>query len=163
MFTLFRKLIASFKYPQVLKKFYASPYNRQWLSLPCIEVYLRKAVHTYIPPATNFGKYEIVELPGAPRAFTPSQCAKTIDIASVEVYEQHRSKGFFTMFLSCVEELADQEGRAVYVESVMESRLAGFLIARGYIQTDKLDPGFTNPAPSFIRIVKGIDYSYKDK
>lgn len=67
------------------------------------------------------------------------EIVETIDVASVEVPEAHQGKGCFSRWLPKVEALAAKHGRIVFVESVLNDRLASFLVARGYHTVDHVD------------------------
>lgn len=66
--------------------------------------------------------------------------AKTIDIASVDVFASEKRKGHFKRFVEGVEELAREHGRVVYIENVMESFLVNFFKKRGYEELRDLAP-----------------------
>lgn len=75
---------------------------------------------------------------------TPLSC---IDVATVNVREGEEGKGTFKRFLREVEQLARVSGRSVYVESVMNERLQGFLQRNGYVDTLQAP----QPAPCYIK------------
>ena len=56
----------------------------------------------------------------------------TIDLASICIDEEYRSKKHFTRFLDYVEKIAETAGRVVYVESLLNKRLKQHLIKNGY-------------------------------
>lgn len=56
----------------------------------------------------------------------------TIDIATIEVVEKHRSKGNCGRFLEGMAGLAKKYGRHLFVECVHNELLADMLIRRGY-------------------------------
>ena len=58
----------------------------------------------------------------------------TIDLASISICEEYRSKGYFTRFLKAVEKIAEKSGRSVYVESLLNKQLKKFLLSNGYIE-----------------------------
>ena len=64
--------------------------------------------------------------------FINNKPIKCLDLASVEVIEEHRGMGIFTGFLSRFEEAAKKLNRAVFVESILNKRLEKFLEKRGY-------------------------------
>lgn len=76
------------------------------------------------------------------RAIAPHGMVDTIDIANVTADE--RGKGTFTRWLAKVEQKAKDAGRGVFVESVQETRLEGFLSRQGYtmIGTPGMCPSF---------------------
>jgi GNAT superfamily N-acetyltransferase len=80
-----------------------------WIEEHSIKVYVRKSIR-YINDA--------------PFRF--------LDLASVEVEEDHRGCGIFTEFLNRFEREAKGVERGVYVESILNKRLIGFLKDRGY-------------------------------
>jgi len=69
----------------------------------------------------------------------------SIEIGSVSVDEEHQGKGNFKKFIAVLEEIAQEKGRIVFVESVLDERFQDFWQRRGYTQIDKLDP------PSFVK------------
>jgi hypothetical protein len=90
-------------------------------------------------------------------SFRPTHSAelvRCIDLALVELPEEERSKGHLTRYLEELEGLcgypSDIEG--VYVESVMETRLAAFFAHRpGYTRRlTPLDPNNAFTAPSYL-------------
>lgn len=58
----------------------------------------------------------------------------TIDLASIVIDEDHRSKNHFSRFLSEVEKIAEKTGRVVYVESLLNKRLKQYLLNNGYTE-----------------------------
>lgn len=64
-----------------------------------------------------------------------------IDIASIEVHPDRRGQGVFTKFLEAFEEIAKENGYAVYVESILEKKLNKFLKNKGYEDYNKFVPG----------------------
>lgn len=76
------------------------------------------------------------------RAIHPHGMVGTIDVANVTADE--RGKGALTRWLSKVEQKAQTHGRVVFAESVLETRLEGFLARRGYtmIGTPGMCPSF---------------------
>ena len=68
------------------------------------------------------------------------KASATFDIASVSVDIDERGKGWFSDFLDTLEVegfLGDRE--YIFVESVIEPRLQGFLAARGYTRSGPED------------------------
>ncbi len=63
---------------------------------------------------------------------------ETIDIANVEVDEAHQGKGIFTEYLSVIESLAIWNHLTVYMENILNPKLAEFMFKRGYIRPDKI-------------------------
>ena len=97
--------------------------SRQWLADEHIKIYVRVTKH-YLPNG------EVV---------------KTIDLASIEVEEEHRGSGVFTKKLEEIELLASERGFTVYVESILNERLIPFLEKRGYRRVDNLQSMFLRP------------------
>jgi GNAT superfamily N-acetyltransferase len=56
----------------------------------------------------------------------------SIDIASVEIDEEFRGKGYFAKFMIAIEKMAKNNARVVYVESVLNFELYSSLLANGY-------------------------------
>jgi hypothetical protein len=73
---------------------------------------------------------------------------RCIDLANVELPEDRRGRGAFSIFLTELEEAVSQSDQfdAVYVENVMNERLAVFLIIRGYAPIPNTRP------PCFLHI-----------
>lgn len=109
-----------------IEEFLKAHKRNQWFEDDQMKVYIRRAFHRV----------------------NSQTLANTLDIASIEVDEKLQGQGIFTRFIAKMEILADKHGLVVYVESVMNTRLAKFLNKIGYIRTDE---GW-NPAPCFARI-----------
>jgi GNAT superfamily N-acetyltransferase len=77
---------------------------------------------------------------------TPVKC---LDVASIEVDEDHRGNGVFTAFLNRFEQEAKKLNRVVYVESILEPRLYQFLLTKGY----KDVPGTCETSPTVFKII----------
>lgn len=60
----------------------------------------------------------------------------TIDLATIEIDEEFRGKGYFTSFLVEMEKLADKYSRVIFVESILNDSLYSFLCRRGYRDGD---------------------------
>ncbi len=71
-----------------------------------------------------------------------------LDIGSVEVDEPNRGKGIFTAFLEQFEQAAKKVNRTVYVESILNSRLKVFLLAKGY----QLAPNSSDLSPNLFKL-----------
>lgn len=82
-----------------------------WFVYDTFKVYVRKAMRT-LPPM---------------RAFFD-----TLDIATINVYEEHQGNGIFTAYLTMAEDLAKEADRIVFIENVLNPRLAQWLECRGY-------------------------------
>jgi len=67
-----------------------------------------------------------------------------IVIANVSVSK--RGDGIFTSFLEHIEHVADENGRTVVIENVLEERFRKFFKRRGYA------PRENGPAPVFVRL-----------
>ena len=68
---------------------------------------------------------------------------KTLELAACEVDSAMRGTSFFTHFLTCFEGVAWALDRAVYIESVLNERLAEFFDKRGYVrQNEDIPPSF---------------------
>jgi hypothetical protein len=68
-----------------------------------------------------------------------SKLVQTVDIGSVGVDEGHMRKGCCTAFLQCVESIATEWNRHVFVENVHNDILRGILIKRGYTVGNEVD------------------------
>lgn len=68
------------------------------------------------------------------------QVYTTFEVANVEVQDPHKSKGYFTDWLTEVGVLASNYVEAIYFECVLNPRLVTFLSNRGYrmITEDKI-------------------------
>lgn len=114
----------------MLEEFISSKENRKWLNYEHMDVYVRKGHHR-----------------GPHIESEESTIFPTLDIASVSIEKKrYRSKGLFTKFITNAEELADKHRLNVYVESILEPRLIGFLERRGY---ELVEPSM---APCMIRV-----------
>ena len=56
----------------------------------------------------------------------------TLDLATIEVDDGFRGKGFFAAFLDDVEILADKYSKTIFVESILNENLYIYLMRRGY-------------------------------
>ena len=100
----------------------AKPLNRAWVTDGNLDIYVRLALHN-----------------------CQGSGLKTLDLANFEIADEDlRGQGEFTRFLEKAERVAKELERTVYVESIMNDRLLGFLIRRGYRLVDQ----WANPAPS---------------
>lgn len=98
-----------------LDEFLCSNYRNTWLREGSLEIYVRRAMHKH--PESN--------------CLVP-----TLDIANINISDKRlRSKGVFSSWLTSAEALAQEHNLNVYVESVMNERLWGFLRKKGYIET----------------------------
>ena len=66
------------------------------------------------------------------RRLIDGEITETVDVASVEVNKQYRSRGHFTAWLNEVQIIADDLKLVVYIESVLEPRLVHFLEKKNY-------------------------------
>ena len=87
----------------------------QWIEEPHMRIYVRRSLRMLGNNKDGENK------------LTPC-----LDVATIEVDEEKRGKGLFTLFLSRVENEAKNLHRNVYVESIQEPRLVKFLTKRGY-------------------------------
>lgn len=81
--------------------------------------------------------------------FIKNDAVPCLDLASVEVIEEHRGMGIFTGFFQRFEEAAKKMNRAVFVESVLTPRFRDFFLKRGY----KLHPHANELCPCLYKIV----------
>lgn len=114
------------------------PFEARWIEVPEGKIYLRRSEH-----------------PGI---------GETIDIPSVEFDDAARGQGAFRRYLGLVESEAAARGiGAVYVEQVMNPRLADFLRRRGYRQETPLtgaDPGMSSAAAGLLAGVRSETPSF---
>ena len=94
-----------------LRRFIKGPARNTWLQYEHMHYYVRKGHH-----ALNHKLW---------------YC---LDVAGVEVKEDHRGAGIFTRWLSQLEKyfLAQDDFEAIYIECVVEPRFAEFFRKRGY-------------------------------
>ena len=112
-----------------LKQFLSNDSLRNaWLDEPNMKVYVRRSIR-YLADIPNL-----------------SPC---LDIASIEVDEDHRGNGVFTAFLDRFEQEAKKLNRVVFVESILEPRLYQYLLTRGYTDV----PGTCEMSPCVFKIV----------
>lgn len=96
-----------------LTALWASNFRNGWLSRGRLKVYVRAGHHV---------------IDGA--------ITKCLDIANVVALPQ--GKGQFTDFINWIEsDFIPRTGGVIYVENVLNERLRGFLLRRGYTKTDK--------------------------
>jgi GNAT superfamily N-acetyltransferase len=72
----------------------------------------------------------------------------SLDVASVEVPERYRGRGIFTRWMDKAEEIAAANGMTIYVESILEPRLLGFLRKRSYTMLNESIPPVMFKLPS---------------
>lgn len=70
----------------------------------------------------------------------------SIDVANIEIDEEYQGKGLFKELLSEIEIKAEQLGRCVYVESVLNDMLINVLPRYGYEEVHGSIP------PSFVKL-----------
>lgn len=110
-----------------IEQFTASKKYNYWLREKHMNVYVRKSIHAL-----------------------SHQIAECLDIANIEVDEKYRGKGIFTAFLARAEQQAILAGKdAVYVESILNPKLLGMLIKRGYT----LVPNTNEISPCVFKLV----------
>lgn len=89
---------------KIMEKFLASPNRNQWLATPQMEVYVRKGMHM-----VNRHMYFF------------------IDLASMTVKEEMQSQGLFKQTLELFKQLCGTTYQGVYLENVLNPRLAQYL------------------------------------
>lgn len=71
----------------------------------------------------------------------------TIDLATIEIDEEHQNTGVFKQVLSAVEQVAQQHNRCVFVENVLNEILLAPLQKYGYtLLSDSFPPSFAKEA-----------------
>lgn len=80
----------------------------------------------------NFPKYRMSLYYRVTSRVIEGKRLDTLDLATVEVDEEFRGQGLFSQFLSDVEEIAKEYQRTIFVESILNPRLYGFLTRKGY-------------------------------
>lgn len=80
----------------------------------------------------HFENDEVVVYLRVTSRFIEGKMLPTIDIGTIEVFPGHEGKGVFTRLLKNIEAMADNNGRTVYVESIVNPELAKSLVKRGY-------------------------------
>lgn len=120
-------------YRTSLLQFLNGPMPNTWLIHDKISIYVRKAFH-------------IVE---------GHKCC-TFDVANVSVDTSARGQGIFTNWLAMAESEASQYGLdGVYVENLLNLRLADWLARRGYKQTGQPElPCFYLPVSEMASTVR---------
>ncbi len=68
------------------------------------------------------------------RVLTPSplELAPVFELANIEVKAHHRGKGVFNAVLAAMEQHAAAQGRAMFIESVLDPHLLRVLPQKGY-------------------------------
>lgn len=97
-----------------LEKFFYSKLPNGWVKEGNLAAYLRKSIH-HTHPRRQY-------------AF--------LDIASVEVHPSYQGRGLFTRFLKRCEAIARIHHRGVYVENILNPKLAAFVYRQGYLPTE---------------------------
>lgn len=117
------------KYIEELQNFLWSKRSNAWISYEHLNVYVRKAHH-----------------------FWDGSRKSTLDVANINVPHPYKGRGLFTAWLTQAEIIAREEGfEAVYVESLLNPRLADFLYRRGYTLIEPSSP------PCYYLMVNGIN------
>ena len=111
-----------------VKDFYDSRLQNMWLTLPCMQVYVRKATHLH--PLTK----------------EPLWC---FDIANIHVNEANRCSGTFTAWLNGVIVFAAERGfDAIHIENVLTDRFANYFRRDcRWIETSHAIPSFFHIFP----------------
>ena len=111
----------------LIEAFIESPQRGEWLCFytpeACLRCYMRKANH-----------------------ICGWTVHRTLDIANVNAYPQ--GTGAFTLLLKAVERIAAERRYTVFVETILEERLIGFLHRRGYAWQDTPGLGFSMYKPA---------------
>jgi hypothetical protein len=89
---------------KAMEKFLASPARNQWVSTPQMDVYVRKGMHMV-------GRHMYMFL----------------DLASMTVRDEFQSQGLFKQTLELFKQLCGNTYQGVYMESVLNPRLAQHL------------------------------------
>ena len=89
-------------------------YWNRWFSCPVLEIYIRRSFHSL--PSRD-GKLVVTN---------------TLDLANVTVNDEYRGKGYFTHLLRNIEKMAAYHQLTLYVENILEPRLASFLEREDY-------------------------------
>jgi N-acetylglutamate synthase-like GNAT family acetyltransferase len=109
-------------YTDTIRLFLLGSNRNCWLNYPDFHVYVRKGYH---------------------RINQANPVSMTFDIANIDVEARQRGKGIFTDWLTLVERETKSAGlEAVYVENVLNPRLADFLTRRGYTKLEGGIPSF---------------------
>ncbi len=86
-------------------QFMQSPINNKWIGDNNIQIYVRKAFHTYC-----------------------GKVIQTIDIANIQQTEESKGKGYFREFMQHIETY----GITIYIENILNPKLTVILIKNGY-------------------------------
>lgn len=92
---------------------------RQWIYSPYFEVYVRVTTR-----------------------YINGSMKDTIDVATIEVREEHQNRGYATAIFEYVEKLAKKYNRTVFVENVLSEILDTMLGRRGYTKIDGIPPSY---------------------
>jgi hypothetical protein len=104
-----------------LTAFVEAKLRSSWLEFPEFKVYVRKSIRALGDFQEGYS-YKMNQ-----------PLFDCLDLASIEVYGEHRRQGIFGNFLSVMEQVALKEGyQAVMVESVSHEWLKDSLVRRGY-------------------------------
>ena len=93
--------------------------QRRWLRDDIAEIFVRRGYHNVDPYSKTV--------------------MKCLDIANINVYQEHQGKGVLTAFLQKAEDFVDrfEEWDGIYVENVLPPRLQRYFRNReGYIEVD---------------------------
>lgn len=81
---------------------------------------------------------------------------RMIDIGSVEVEQPYMHRGCFTMFLRCLQDVANRMSLPIYVENVMLTWFTEFLKRKDFVEVPTADENCVSPC-LFKRPMGGKD------
>ena len=108
-----------------LEKFIYSKYKNEWIEADGVHIFVRKA-QRFLP---------------FPDRLENDRYYYSFDLANIVIEEKLRGQGRFKKLLAEIEQLARKHGfDCLYVESVLNNRLASFLTRSGWTQHPYIDP-----------------------
>lgn len=114
--------------------FIVSKANNKWIKFDEGEVYVRKSM----------------------RYFDKNIWYKALDLANINIKEEHRGKGYLTFILEVLENAAKDYGYdIVYLENVLDNpRLEEFYKRKGYLELSRDIPCFYKPVKEICNVVE---------
>lgn len=109
---------------------------------------LNKGENSRRPISDYVGNEHLVSYIRVTKRYINGDFHSTLEIANVTVDEDTQHQGVFKNFLKLIEDLADEYGRTVYIESVLNDILIDKLPMYGYVQAKNSIP------PSYYKMFK---------
>lgn len=97
---------------------------------------------TFLHRWFNIKEYHLTAYIRITKRFINGVFHDSLEIANVKVDEDYRDRGYFSMFLTEIEELAHDYDRVVYIESIINPVLKKYIYKRNYIEDYRNENSF---------------------